>query len=75
MTRHRPAVSLLAAAAVSLTLYAADNDWPVTGGDPGGQRHLRLTRITAANVASLKQAWTFDTGSSNLQVTPSSSAV
>src|SRR5947207_11877559 len=43
---------------------AADNaaDWPTVGNDPGGMKYSPLTQITPANVAQLKQAWTYDTG-------------
>src|SRR5215831_11188292 len=51
-------------------LYAAGNDWPSRDGDPGGQRYSTLKQITAANVAQLTNAWTFDTGTPALQVTP-----
>jgi quinoprotein glucose dehydrogenase len=60
----------LAIALWSCVLGAAAQEWPVAGGDPGGQRFSALTQMTPANVAQLKQAWTFDTGSSNLQITP-----
>ena len=42
----------------------------MTGGDPGATRHSPLTQITKDNVARLEQAWSFDTGANNLQVTP-----
>ena len=42
----------------------------MTGGDPGATRHSPLTQITKDNVARLDQAWSFDTGANNLQVTP-----
>jgi quinoprotein glucose dehydrogenase len=38
------------------------NDWPTVGNDPGGMKHSPLTQITPANVATLRKAWTFDTG-------------
>ncbi|MEO7798503.1 MAG: pyrroloquinoline quinone-dependent dehydrogenase [Opitutaceae bacterium] len=37
-------------------------DWPVVGGDPGGQRFSPLTQIDRANVSQLAVAWTFHTG-------------
>jgi glucose dehydrogenase len=40
------------------------------GGDPGERRFSPLTQITPANVATLTEAWAFDVGASNLQVTP-----
>jgi quinoprotein glucose dehydrogenase len=51
-------------------LHAAGNDWPSRDGDPGGQRYSTLKQITPANVAQLTTAWTFDTGTPALQVTP-----
>ena len=47
-----------------------DGDWRSFGRDPGAQRFSPLAQITKANVASLRQAWTFDTGALDLQVTP-----
>ena len=60
----------LLAACVSVALHAAGNDWPSRDGDPGGQRYSTLKQITPANVAQLTTAWTFDTGTPALQVTP-----
>ena len=37
-------------------------DWPVVGGDDGGQRYSPLGEITKANVRGLKIAWTYHTG-------------
>jgi quinoprotein glucose dehydrogenase len=37
-------------------------DWPHYGGGPEQIRYSPLTQITPANVASLKVAWTYDTG-------------
>jgi glucose dehydrogenase len=45
-------------------------DWRTFGGDPGAQRFSSLKQITRQNVATLQQAWAFDTGSRDLQVTP-----
>ena len=49
---------------------APSSEWRVTGGDPGATRHSPLTQITKGNVARLDEAWSFDTGANNLQVTP-----
>ena len=49
---------------------ARPGDWPSFGQDPGAQRYSPLTGITRQNVAGMKQAWLFDTGSRDLQVTP-----
>jgi glucose dehydrogenase len=45
-------------------------DWPSFGRDAGAQRFSPLTQITRTNVARLQQAWAFDTGTRDLQVTP-----
>lgn len=45
-------------------------DWPAVGRDLGGQRFSPLTQITPRNVATLQQAWSFDAGASNLELTP-----
>jgi quinate dehydrogenase (quinone) len=47
-----------------------DGDWPSYGRDPGAQRYSPLTQITPRNVVDLEQVWSFDTGATNLQVTP-----
>ncbi|MEX2016686.1 MAG: PQQ-binding-like beta-propeller repeat protein, partial [Candidatus Hydrogenedentales bacterium] len=41
-------------------------DWPVYGGDLGGQRHSPLTDISPDNVAQLEVAWTHRTGDTQL---------
>ena len=38
------------------------SDWPVYGGDDGGQRHSQLSQITPNNVAGLETAWIFKSG-------------
>src|SRR6266446_5578919 len=50
-----------AAFLVVCSLPAAD-DWPVHGGDPGGQRFSTLSGINRENVKTLKVAWTYRTG-------------
>jgi quinoprotein glucose dehydrogenase len=52
------ALALVWAAAAS----AADGDWPVYGGDAGGQRFSPLAEIDRTNVASLARAWQIRTG-------------
>jgi glucose dehydrogenase len=47
-----------------------DTDWPSFGHDPGAKRFSPLTQITPKNVSQLEPAWSFDTGVTNLQVTP-----
>jgi quinoprotein glucose dehydrogenase len=49
--------------AVILGSRALAQDWPVYGHDAGGTRFSPLRQINKANVASLKPAWTFRTGS------------
>jgi quinoprotein glucose dehydrogenase len=45
-------------------------DWQTFGRDAGAQRYSALTDINRRNVSRLQQAWAFDTGSRDLQVTP-----
>jgi quinoprotein glucose dehydrogenase len=45
-------------------------EWTTPGGDPGARRFSALTQITRENVSTLQQAWSFDTGATNLQGTP-----
>ncbi len=47
-----------------------DSEWTTPGGDPGARRFSTLTQITRENVSTLQQAWSFDTGATNLQGTP-----
>ncbi len=47
-----------------------DTDWPSFGRDPGAQRYSPQTQITPQNISQLQPAWSFDTGVTNLQVTP-----
>ena len=44
------------------TLNAPEGDWYITGRDYSNQRFSPLKQITTANVANLKAAWTFSTG-------------
>jgi quinoprotein glucose dehydrogenase len=43
-------------------LLAANGDWPVYGGDAGGQKYSSLDQITSRNVTKLSVAWTLRTG-------------
>jgi glucose dehydrogenase len=55
----------------ALTMPVPPNgDWPSVGRDPGAQRFSPLAQIDARNVSTLRQAWSFDTRSADLQVTP-----
>lgn len=63
-------LSLLPAAA-----WAADGEWHHYGNDAGGTRYSALGQITPANVAKLRQVWSYRTGNgekpqSSLEVTP-----
>src|SRR5690242_8676617 len=44
---------------------AAGNDWLTYGGNFFNQRYSSLNQITTSNVAQLKGAWTYHTGSSS----------
>jgi PQQ-dependent dehydrogenase (methanol/ethanol family) len=48
--------------AAAATPGTADGDWPMPGRDYAGTRFSPLADITAANVATLKPAFTFSTG-------------
>jgi glucose dehydrogenase len=63
-------VVLLVAGVSAAPQHGVNGDWRSFGRDPGAQRFSPLTQITRENVARLRQAWTFDTGSLDLQVTP-----
>lgn len=73
-SRLAPKVLILPFLAMLITGAAPqslpEGDWRTFGRDPGGQRFSPLTQITRHNVATLQQAWAFDTGSRDLQVTP-----
>jgi len=45
----------------SISLQAADVDWPAYGGDATKQRHSRLAQINRGNVQRLTLAWSHDT--------------
>src|SRR4051794_3362073 len=61
---------LLALSIASSAQRSADGDWPWSGRDAGASRYSPLAQITPGNVAQLQLAWSFDTGATNLQVTP-----
>ena len=63
-------LTVCVAGASQRSVSRADGDWPSHGRDPGAQRYSPLTQITPGNVATLEQVWSFDTGATNLQVTP-----
>jgi quinoprotein glucose dehydrogenase len=62
-------VWLLAAAGLA-PQAPPEREWSTYGRDPGARRFSPLTQITRENVATLAPAWSFDTGSTTLQVTP-----
>ena len=55
---------------IILLLAQREPEWTTPGGDPGARRFSALTQITRENVSTLQQAWSFDTGATNLQGTP-----
>ena len=62
--------SLLPARAPQIQ-HAATQDWAMNGGSPGNAHYSPLAQINRANVASLEQAWSFDTKESGgLQTSP-----
>jgi len=61
--------SVLFAVTVVPSLYS-QNDWPVYGHDPGGQRYSPLTQINAKNVSKLKLAWQYGIDAAGIDLTP-----
>jgi quinoprotein glucose dehydrogenase len=49
------------------TKIRIDGEWPVYGRDPGGSRYSPLKQIDRSNVKTLKAAWTFRTGASDVK--------
>src|ERR1700692_835801 len=41
--------------------HTATQDWTMSGGSPGNTHYSPLAQIDRAHVASLEQAWSFDT--------------
>jgi quinoprotein glucose dehydrogenase len=66
--RARPCVLACTLLVVSISTpasassVAADQDWPVYGGDPGGLKYSAVSDINRANVAQLTLAWQWQTG-------------
>src|SRR5687767_12081270 len=65
----RVAIASIAATVLVVLLHAQENprpaspsDWPMYNRDLPGTRHSPLTQITPANVARLRQAWSFKVG-------------
>lgn len=42
--------------------HVLSQEWPVYGGNPGGQRYSPLEQINKSNVVKLQVAWIYDTG-------------
>jgi glucose dehydrogenase len=63
-------VLLLVSVGGSALQPSREGDWRGFGRDPGAQRFSPLKQITRQNVGRLQRAWTFDTGSRDLQATP-----
>lgn len=49
-------------------------EWPVTGGDPGGQKYSTLADINRDNVERLTLAWTWETGEQPIPQTDATNA-
>jgi len=62
-----PALGLVLALA---SAAAAQSDWPVYGGDAGGQRFSPLSEIDRSNVARLEVAWQIRTGDLDVEPGP-----
>ena len=61
MTR-RSSLALLTLWVAQIAVAEAGSDWPVYGGDAGGQRYSSLAQISRSNVAELEEAWRIRTG-------------
>jgi quinoprotein glucose dehydrogenase len=70
MRSIRIAASLALAVSLAPLQSSRHGEWPLSGHDAGARRYSPLTHITTKNVSSLRQAWTFDTVSRDLQATP-----
>src|SRR5437660_9673140 len=55
-------IGLLLCVVVGQSSRAADQDWPVVGGDPGCLRYSSLDQINRRNVNTLRVAWTYHSG-------------
>src|SRR5215211_725695 len=64
------AATLLGAGLFAQNVNRAGRDWTHHLGDQGGTRFSTLTQITTANVATLRRAWTFHTGSGRFAGSP-----
>jgi quinoprotein glucose dehydrogenase len=57
-----PLVLLATIGAVARGQSRPPTEWPVYGGDAGGTRFAAIDQIDRENVATLRAAWTFNTG-------------
>jgi quinoprotein glucose dehydrogenase len=62
--------ALAAVIAAAQTQNQAGANWTYHGGDQGGTRFSTLAQINTTNVARLKRAWTFHTGSGRFAGSP-----
>ena len=64
-------VHLLRRAGDRMREVSSESDWPTYNGDPGGNRHTRLTQIDKNNVTRLAPRWMFTIpGGGQSQMTP-----
>jgi glucose dehydrogenase len=63
-------MALLVSGVLAQNLERAGRDWTYHLGDQGGSRFSTLTQINTSNVATLKRAWTFHTGSGRFAGSP-----
>jgi glucose dehydrogenase len=63
-------VAVAAAIALAQSASQVARDWPLPLGDQGGTRFSTLAQINVSNVAALKRAWTFKTGSGRFAGAP-----
>jgi quinoprotein glucose dehydrogenase len=73
-SRHLALLALCAAvvscAGLSGGEASADVEWPVYGGNAGGDRYSPLDQINASNVHQLEEVWRFETGEGGMQTSP-----
>jgi outer membrane protein assembly factor BamB len=62
--------AVLVSVALAQNAERAGRDWTYHLGDQGGSRFSTLTQINTSNVATLKRAWTFHTGSGRFAGSP-----
>jgi len=70
MGLHRHAAFIFCLIGLSTPGFAQaqkDTEWPAYGSDAGGMRYSASAQINRSNVANLKVAWTYRTGSNDIQ--------